>query len=223
MGSLIAYDELAFWSGNVAAVCSFAVVIPQMWYNHKRRSMVGFSGIAILVRLVGAIFFIGTGFILSLPFSLMLSGILSVVSCYIFIFQFVIYEKRKYYCLSCVFPIPIILLCTFWKNGIRYMRWVDPALQIACHVPYVITIFNVRTTHGISFVGQHLTVASAVLGFIMCSISCECGLVGWMRYQLWMLQSVTVFSIAILYGEFRILDDVSPVRLAPPEADPVDD
>lgn len=207
------YDDMACWAGNIGAICFFTVNLPQIFLNFRRKSTKGFSVLSVIIRTVGISFFLVNGIMDGSTFPLMFSAALNFLENAIFLVQFALYDQSKTYLFPILTPVIAIVMDVIWPDSIDYTNWLNPATQIACHVPYVAVIIQTGTTRGVSLFGQHLNLLGSVLGMLMCSISCSCDTVGWLYYICPLFQACSVFLFALGYGEFRIFDpEAPPVR-----------
>lgn len=204
------YDDLACWAGNIAAVSFFIVQVPQILLNYRRRSTTGFSSLSVIIRVIGGSFMVSIGFVRHISFPLLFAGILNLLENLVFTIQFALYRQNKWYYLGFAIPVPAVLLTTLVPSSIKFTRWINPATQVICYLPYIWVIIESGTTKGISLLGQHLNMFGGVLGMLMCAISCRCDEIGWLYYLFSLIQAGSVFMIAMSFGEFRIVDPDSP-------------
>lgn len=196
--------------GDLAALLFFAVQIPQIIQNHKRKSMEGFSPVFVFVRLLGLSFHVVNGIIEKITFPLIFASSLLLIEFLIFIYQFAVYENNKKYFLGFLIILPAIVISPAFPITLVVTDLINPVSQIACYYPLVMECIRTKSTRGVSLIGQHLNFSAAVFGLLMCTASVSCDGLGWVYYLISLGQSVTVYSLAIYYDEFKI-NNYSPI------------
>ena len=174
------YDDLACWAGNIAAISFFVVQVPQILLNYRRKDTTGFSSLAVVIRVFGGCFMIAISFVTHASFPLLFSAVLNLLENLVFTVQFAMYQSNKLYYLIFAIPVPVILLTALVPSSIKFTKWINPATQVVCYVPYIWVMVQNGTTRGVSLLGQHLNMIGGVLGMLMCSLSCKCDVIGWL-------------------------------------------
>ena len=200
------YDPFANFCGTAAAVSFFLVQIPQIYLNFMRKSTVGFSWEAIIIRTFGISFHVVNGIVAAMNFPLLLTGFLLLTEMFVILAQFALYREDRRFYIAFLIPIVPVMMSLIWPVTMEYTNYINPITQIACYIPFLYECVRVGTTHGISLTGQHLNFLGAIFGLLMCAITCRCDKIGWLFYFISLGQASAVYILAIMYEEFRFID-----------------
>lgn len=209
---LNSYDGLACWIGNIGAILMFSGDIPQIIHNFRRKSLEGFSGLSVAISTFGSCFVFINSLLSLSAFSTKLAGGLLLIENIIFDIQFIYYDKNWLFFIPLGLCIPVILLSSLWPASIVVTRWFSPICSILNFIPYIVVLFEVKTTLGLSMISQHIAFISGALGMLMCSIVCAPNALEWFFYITDMIQSIIIYIIAMIFGEFRYFDTIKSSR-----------
>ena len=207
------YDTFGNLCGTVAAVSFFLVQVPQIYLNFLRKSTVGFSWEAIIIRTFGISFHVVNGILAAMSFPLLLTGFLLLTEMFVILTQFALYRQDRRFYIGFLIPIVPVMMSLIWPVTMEYTNYVNPVTQVACYIPFIYECVRVGTTRGISLTGQHLNFLGAVMGLLMCSVTCRCDKIGWLFYFISLGQVTAVYMLAFIYDEFRLFDSPEPNSL----------
>lgn len=205
----------ACWLGNIASLCFFIVYVPQFILNYKRKSIRGFSLQSIVLKLIGASFLFVNSLFNGSPFPVFFYGFLNTFQHIAFIIQFRIYGRQKEALLFIFVPFVPLIICKAFPSLIPYTDMIKPISQIVSQIPQVYQCIKIHTTLGVSIFGQHLNFTGAILGCIMCYLTKEESFKTWTLYINSVIQSLSIYIIALWFNEFRLLDKGKMKRRIP--------
>ena len=143
------YDPFASFCGTAAAVSFFLVQIPQIYLNFMRKSTVGFSWEAIIIRTFGISFHVVNGIVAAMNFPLLLTGFLLLTEMFVILAQFALYREDRRFYIAFLIPIVPVMMSLIWPVTMEYTNYINPITQIACYIPFLYECVRVGTTHGI--------------------------------------------------------------------------
>jgi hypothetical protein len=141
-----------------------------------------------------------------MPFQLLLTSFLLYLENLIFLWQFAFFNSAPGHLWNALTPALGFLTLHFFPTLRTPASLVNPATQIICYVPLVVTMIRSGTSVGVSLFGQHLNLCGSLWGFAMCGIMRACSAIDWLFYAISVVQALAVFVTALYFGEFRILD-----------------
>lgn len=208
-------DWLANLLGYVASISFTLQYIPQSIHNYRRKSMLGFSAIGIVIKLIGASFLAINSYFLYQPLSVIIYGFFNVAQHDFFMIQFSIYPSKrekvslddrepnppsKLFLVWLLFPIVPYFLAVTYPEAIHYTTFIKPVGQIVSHLPQVFECIKCKTTSGISFMSQHLNLLGGFCGLYMCwQYSLPFSI--WLIYIDSLMQAISIYLLAVYYRE----------------------
>jgi hypothetical protein len=188
---------IACWCGNVASLLFFIVYVPQFILNYSRKSVQGFSLSSTVIKLLGSSFLFVNSLFNNASLPVFLYGFLNTVQHVAFLVQFWLYTRSFRPLLFIIIPVLPYLICTFLPQLIPWTDFVKPICQVASHLPQMETCIRLKTTLGVSILGQHLNFAGGVLGCIMNFLNDEKSAKIWIIYLLSGMQAYFCFLIPV--------------------------
>jgi len=199
-------NGIACWFGNIATMCFFIVYIPQFLLNYRRKSVVGFSLQSTVFKLIGSSFLFINSIKNGSGLPVFLYGFLNTIQHCAFLLQFWMYSNSKYCWIYCFIPLFPYYLASVHPNSVRFTDFVKPACQIISHIPQLIQCIKLRSTLGVSMLGQHLNFLGCFLGMIMCYLQSISSFMTWLIYFNSGFQAISLYMVAIWYHEMRFID-----------------
>jgi uncharacterized protein with PQ loop repeat len=173
---------VACWLGNVASFAFFIVYVPQFVLNFRRKSCKGFSLHSTVIKLVGSSFLFVNSLFNDSAFPVFLYGFLNTFQHIAFLLQFWLYGGSLLPLWLCLIPFVPLLICMGEPRLIPFTDLVKPFCQIASHIPQLRQCLKLRSTSGVSMLGQHLNFIGCVLGCLMCVLMNEQSVKTWVIY-----------------------------------------
>jgi uncharacterized protein with PQ loop repeat len=200
---------VACWLGNIASFAFFIVYVPNFILNFRRKSCKGFSLQSTAIKLLGSSFLFVNSIFNESPFPVFLYGFLNTGQHIAFLIQFWLYGGSTFPLSLSLLPLFPFLICIQVPNLVPLTDLVKPVCQIASHIPQLRQCLKLRSTAGVSLLGQHLNFAGCVFGCGMCALLNEQSVKTWLIYINSGVQAVTLYAVAVWYREMRLCD--SPV------------
>jgi len=194
--------ETAKFLGLIATICFSLQYLPQTYLNWKRKSVVGFSAPAIVLKLFGGCFLFINAWVTGEAYPVVLYGLCNTVQHSYFMFQFFWYKKETNstkYLLFLAFPlIPIFLWLTI-PSSIVYTNSFKPISQVISHFPQLVLCYQKKTTSGVSMHSQHLNFTGGLAGLIMCFVLTPKANTTYLLYFNSIFQALSLYYFAAIY------------------------
>jgi len=194
--------ETAKALGLIATICFSLQYLPQTFLNWKKKSVVGFSATAIVIKLFGGCFLFVNAWVTGEAYPVVLYGLCNVIQHSYFMFQFYWYKKeadsKKYLSFLCFPLIPIFLWLTI-PSTIAYTNSFKPISQVVSHFPQLVVCYQKKSTSGVSMYSQHLNFAGGFAGLIMCFVLPPKANTTYLLYLNSMFQALTLYYLAVIY------------------------
>eukprot|EP01027_Heterolobosea_sp_BB2_P016789 GEZU01023853.1.p1 GENE.GEZU01023853.1~~GEZU01023853.1.p1 ORF type:complete len:263 (-),score=37.60 GEZU01023853.1:253-1041(-) len=195
------HKTLAYFCGYTATLAFTLQYLPQIYLNQKRKSVKGFSTSGIIIKLVGAAFLFTNTIFTSESFPLVLYGLFNVAQHIIFILQFVYFTQNVRWLGWLLFPLVPFTLGATYPQTMAYTNLIKPLTQVLSHAPQLRLCMTHRSTHGVSFLSQHLNLIGGLAGLIMCFIVQPKSHITYMVYAFSCLQALSLYALALYYKE----------------------
>jgi uncharacterized protein with PQ loop repeat len=186
---------VACWLGNVASFAFFIVYVPQFVLNFRRKSCKGFSLQSTAIKLIGSSFLFVNSVFNHSVFPVFLYGFLNTGQHIAFLVQFWLYGGSSFPLWLSLIPLAPLAICLTVPRLVPFTDLVKPFCQIASHIPQLRQCLKLRSTAGVSLVGQHLNFAGCVLGCGMCAMLHEQSVKSWLIYVNSGLQAFSLFFL----------------------------
>lgn len=207
------WRDASFWCGNVAAILTIFISIPQIILNQRKRSTVGFSHATVYIRFVGLSFLLASAILLPMQLpSIAFCGANLLVN-YVFLWQFAAIDGATWTYALWMLPVVTFFFGVFVPETIIVTQWFNTTTQVIGFFPYMYELYKCGTTTGISMLFHHMNFTASLFGIVSCGLSVSPKLVEWALHGLPLFWSLVVFTVAVKYGEMRYLDaDIGRAR-----------
>ncbi|OHT13221.1 PQ loop repeat family protein [Tritrichomonas foetus] len=200
------YQDAACWCGIISNTIGIFLYIPQIYLNYCRKCTVGFSHLTVFIRFLGLSFFFPSTLILKMQYPIVINAISNLAINYVFLYQFIKYDKSFWIYFLFIFPIVCFFLAIIFPEMCKYTQWINTATQIIGFFPYMYEIIKIRSTKGISLLYHHLNFFASMFGILMCVIGISQRVSEWMVPVGPLFWTLCVFTLTIYYDEMRFID-----------------
>eukprot|EP00761_Pharyngomonas_kirbyi_P006796 gb/GECH01006805.1/.p1 GENE.gb/GECH01006805.1/~~gb/GECH01006805.1/.p1 ORF type:complete len:282 (+),score=33.11 gb/GECH01006805.1/:1-846(+) len=200
--------HIAYTLGYVATACFTLQYIPQLILNHRRKTVKGFSGASVIIKLLGACFLAVNSMFTGEPMPVIVYGIFNVIQYLGLVFQFAMLSGDKIWMLWSFFPLVPYAMDSVVPISIAITNLIKPVSQVVSHIPQLQECVRIKSTQGVSLVSQYLNLMGGIAGLLMLLLVPPQSILTYLLYINSMLQAVTLFYLAVQYdGYTRLISE----------------
>eukprot|EP00759_Apiculatamorpha_spiralis_P033368 PhF_6_TR34691/c0_g1_i1/m.50483 len=194
----------ADFMGYTATFLFFIQYLPQILLTHRRKTVKGFSTTSVVIKMIGASFFMTNYLILGERWPTTLYGIICTTQYAVMIAQAGLYERRPTVLAIIFMPIPCVLISSYFPTTMAYTTVLKPLTQVLSHVPLLYGCIREGSVKGISMTSMHLNAAGGLLGIGMCLLVEMKSPWTMAIYVNSFLQAATVYVLWFMYRENEV-------------------